>query len=214
MTTGLVATQIGLMSLAAGLSLGLSAIALFGGGLLAGGIASSGVAFVATLHSRRRKILEPTLQAFVTGASIVPLAAIIGLLLLTTRLASEAPSILTAYGIVIIAGALSFMILGMLGKIVPFLVWMKAYGPKVGREIVPVATSLSSKALERAWLIAQSIGVPLALAAVWSGSQVLAQIAAWVLTVGGSIYMWNLGRVARHLWRRERPVPPNGIFQT
>jgi hypothetical protein len=214
MTTGLVATQIGLLSLAAGLSFGLNAIALFGGGLLAGGIAASGVAFVATLDSRRRKVLEPTLQAFVAGVSLMPFAAIIGLLLLTTRLAREVPSILTAYGIVIITGVLSFMILGMLGKIVPFLVWMKAYGPKVGRETIPVATALSSKALERVWLIAQSMGVSLALAAVGSGSPVIAQSAAWVLTFGGSVYMWNLGRVARHLWRRERLVPTSEVFQT
>ena len=213
-TTGLIATQIGLLSVASGLSLGSHAAAVIGGSVMAGGIVSSGVAFVATLRSRRRRKLEPTLQAFIAGASLAPVAAVFGLVLLTTRMANESPSVLTAYGVLIIEGALSFVIMGMLGKIVPFLVWMKAYGRRIGREIVPVATSLSSKPLESAWLIAHSMGVSLALAAIWSASPVLARIAAWVLTVGGSIYMWNLGRVARHLWRRERLVPANGIFQT
>ncbi|HUG12228.1 MAG TPA: hypothetical protein VMM36_14520 [Opitutaceae bacterium] len=210
----LVATQIGLVCLASGLATGIQALALVGGVVLAGGIVSSGVAFVATLRSRRRRKLEPTLHAFVVGASMLPVAAILGLVLLSTRVVDKTPSVPTVYGIVIIAGALSFMIMGMLGKIVPFLVWMKAYGPLIGRQSVPVATTLSSKGCECVWMIAQAAGVVLALAAVGSGSHALAWTAAWVLTLGGAIYMWNLGRVARHLWRRGPFVPAALTFQT
>ncbi|HEY5552330.1 MAG TPA: hypothetical protein VIK52_10610 [Opitutaceae bacterium] len=213
-TGGLVATQVGLVCLASGLVFGVHAVALFGAGVLAGGIVSSGVAFFATLHSRRRKKLEPSLTSFAIGAALVPVAAIFGLILLATRVANETPSVVPAYGIVIIAGALSFVVMGMLGKIVPFLVWMTAYGPKVGRQKVPVAAALSSKACERAWLIAHAAGVALAVVAAANGSAVGARIAAWILTAGGLIYFWNLVRVARHLLRRGPFAPVTPVFQT
>jgi hypothetical protein len=203
---GLVASQAGLVCLASGLVAGLHSLALVGGCVLAGGVASSGVAFVATLRSRRRKKLEPSLVAFVCGAALIPVTAIFGMVLLTTRVADEFPSLVSAYGLVIIAGALSLVVLGMLGKIVPFLVWMTAYGPKVGKERVPAAPTLSSRELERTWIVAHVAGVVLAVAAVWIGSGAAAKAAAWTLSVGGTLYLWNFARTARHLVARWRPV--------
>jgi len=203
---GLIASQVGLVCLVSGLLGGLHGLALAGGSLLSGGVASSGVAFVATLRSRRRRKLELPLIAFVIGAAMALVAASIGVVLLADSSSSASLSIQVIYGIVIITGALSVMILGMLGKIVPFLVWMTAYGPKVGKERVPVATALSSRELERMWIVAHVAGVVLAVAAVWIGSGALARVTAWLLTIGGSLYFWNFGRIARHLVVRWRPA--------
>jgi hypothetical protein len=145
-------------------------------------------------------------MAFVLGAVMVLIAAAIGVGLLFVPPSMTSLAIQVIYGVVIIAGALSLMILGMLGKIVPFLVWMAAYGPKVGRERVPVATALSSRELERSWIVAHIAGVVFAVAAVWIGSGVVAQAAAWMLTIGGALYLWNFGRITRHLVARWRPA--------
>ena len=200
--TGLIATQIGLLTLAPGLGLEIRVLAIVGAGLLAIGIAASGIALVSTLMSRRRARLEVPLCAFLTGAGTVPVLTAFGLAVVASP-RPVPPGYVSVYGIGIIMGALGLMLLGMLGKIIPFLVWITSYGSRVGKEPVPAATSLPAKTLERAWLVAHVAGVLLACAAAGSASKPLATAAAWTLAAGGAMYLSNAGRVARHLFLRR-----------
>src|SRR4026209_407587 len=53
------------------------------------------------------------------------------------------------YAVLVIVGALLPVIAGLMCKIVPFLPWMRAYGPKVGRGPTPAAGALARPRLER-----------------------------------------------------------------
>ncbi|MCU0793833.1 MAG: hypothetical protein MUE42_13505, partial [Opitutaceae bacterium] len=64
---GLGAAQTGLVLLTTGLALSWAAVTWAGAGLLAGGIFCSGIELAATLRSRRKRVLEPGLQAFAAG---------------------------------------------------------------------------------------------------------------------------------------------------
>lgn len=201
---GLIATQVGLPFLATGLGLEWRVLAIAGAGIIAAGVGASGIGFVATLKSRRRARLELPIRSFVIGAALAAAAVVFGIVMLASPGAAQ-PQLPSAYGFVLIAGALSLMILGMLGKIVPFLVWMKAYGPKVGRGPVPVATSLSSKPLERAWLSFHIAGLVLLSVAIALASSRLALAGSWVLAAGGAALLSNMTMIARHL-TRSRPT--------
>ncbi len=199
---GLFATQAGLALLGSGLALGLRPLVLVACAVILPSLACTAFAFCATLATRRRRKLEPGLLAFVLGMTLLGAAALLGAVLVMVDIPPEKLfAAATAYGLVIVVGGLGLTIIGMLGKILPFLVWMKAYGPLVGREPVPVATTLSSKALEHAWLAAHLAGLlGLALgaasSAVWP-----ARIGGVLLALAAALSLANSARVLRHLRR-------------
>jgi hypothetical protein len=197
-TAGVILAQSGLLALAPALALGARGATVAGALLLAGGIGASAVAFVATLRNRRRRVLEPGVKAFALGAALLAAGAAGGLALVLTRAGEAAPAAV-AYGVVVVAGALSFMVLGMLCKIVPFLVWMKTYGPRAGRQRVPLATALGSKPLELGWLVAHGAAVLLLLAGLAAGSPSIVGAAAVLLFAAVLTFLTNIVRIVRHL---------------
>ena len=204
---GLALAQAGLLVLTPGLACGEPPAAILGASLLAAGVGCSGVALVATFRSRRRRVLDAGLKAFALGAALLGTASVTGVVLAIVRLPDEMTlTTAAAYGVALIAGALGFMIPGMLCKIIPFLVWMKVYGPRAGRQPVPQATTLGSRGLEHAWIAAHAIALVVVLAAVFTKSPDLAASGAALLALSGLIFLSNVTRILRHLLRPETPV--------
>lgn len=197
---GLVLVQLGLIVLAPGLALGLRAVGVAGALLVLAGLGCSAVAFRATLRARRRQVLDPGVTGFSLGAAVLGLAGLGGLLLAVSPRITliGAP---TAYGVTIVAGALSLMVMGMLCKIVPFLVWMKVYGPRAGRQPVPLASSLGSRPLETTWLWFHGAAlVALAAGVIWNRSA-LTTLGGGVFAVAVALFLADMIRVFRHLLR-------------
>ncbi|AHF92693.1 hypothetical protein OPIT5_23175 [Opitutaceae bacterium TAV5] len=219
---GLSGTQAGLLLLAPGLAWRIECLGHAGALALAGGMVCSGLALRATLASRRRRVPEPGIRAFVTGAGLLAAATVAGIALVFMPGGTE-PWLRTisAYGILVIAGGLSLTILGMLCKIVPFLVWMRTYGPRVGRQPVPVATSLSSRRLEKGWYAAHLAGVALLVAGVFAASPTVVAAGSLALAAGAGLFLANMLRVVAHLWRPQTgltasahpAVSPSGILK-
>lgn len=204
---GLGLTQAGLLVLTPGLACSRPVVTIAGAGLVAAGVGASAVALVTTFRSRRRRVLDAGLKAFALGAALLGTATVAGVVLAMVRLPDE--TVLTAsavYGVALIAGALSFMILGMLCKIIPFLVWMKVYGPRAGRQPVPQATALGSHGLEQAWIATHGIALVVVLVAVCTRSHSLAVMGAALLAVAALIFLSNVARILRHLLRPGTPV--------
>jgi hypothetical protein len=199
---GLIATQCGQIALAPALTWGWTWAGWMGAALLTGGVVCSGVALVATLGARRRRRLEPGLLAFMIGAVLLGVALATGLTL--RAIDGVWPQVVTSYGLVIVPGALSLMVLGMGCKIVPFLVWMRAYGPKVGKEPVPLATALASRKFEYSWLAAHMVGLAVLIVAVIAANAFLAGAGAWLLAAGGLVLLINFAGVFAHLRTTKR----------
>lgn len=197
---GLALAQLGLIVLAPGLALGLRAIGVAGALLVLAGLGCSAVALRATLRARRRQVLDPGVKGFTVGAAVLGLAALGGFLLAvgSGNTPGGAP---TAYGVLVVTGALSLMVMGMLCKIVPFLVWMKVYGPRAGRQPVPLAGSLGSRMLETAWLWLHGAALVALVAGVGWNRSALTTLGGAVFAVAVALFLADMLRVFRHLLR-------------
>ncbi|ATC63536.1 hypothetical protein CMV30_05965 [Nibricoccus aquaticus] len=196
---GLVGTQAGLVGLAGGLVMERSELVWAGAAGIAVGVALSGIELVATLGARRKRRLEPGLKAFVAGAGAVGVSVIVGGVLVWAEPGVAALRGAMGYGVAIIGGAMALMVMGMLCKIVPFLVWMRAYGPKVGRVAVPAAHTLGNAGWERAWLGLHVAGVMALGVGAMMESVVVVSAGAWMLAGGVSFFAMNAARVLGHL---------------
>ncbi len=199
---GLLATQVGLPLLVGGLAFGEPLTLRLGTGLVLGGLCASGLALTATLRSRRRRVLDPGVRAFVLGVTFLAVAAAWGGMLVFGWVpAGRLAAATWTYGALAVGGGLSLCVLGMLCKILPFLVWMKAYGPRVGREPVPVATALASRKLEYSWLVAHVGGIALLAGGLLAEAVTATLLGGVVLVAGVACYLASAARVAAHLWR-------------
>ena len=152
-------------------------------------------------------MLEPGIRAFILGAALLVAAAAVGLILLSgSGFTALSLRLISAYGIVIIPGALGLMVLGIVCKIVPFLVWMRAYGPRVGRQPVPAAPTLASLPLERIWLSGHLIAIALIVIAEVSDSGRFAALGTGTLAAAAGAYLVNISRILMHLRPDGRPV--------
>jgi hypothetical protein len=202
---GFVLVQAGLVVLAPGLAVGLRAVGVAGALLVVAGLGCSGVALRATLRARRRRLLDPGVKGFSLGAVLLGLAGLGGLLFAVSP--GHAPGgAATGYGIAVIAGALSLMVMGMLCKIVPFLVWMKVYGPQAGRRPVPLAGSLGSRTLETGWLWLHGTALATLVAGVVSERAAVATWGGAALAAAMALFLADMLRVFSHLLRPRAGV--------
>jgi hypothetical protein len=207
---GLLATQAGLIALIPALvwekdlPLGLSAIAI------CAGVALSGWELASTLAARNKRGLVAGLRGFVAGAALFVGAAAGGLILALPGnwTGVRSPKWAMLYGLVALLGGLAPMVLGMLCKIVPFLVWLRVYAPLIGRRRTPPATGLATPSLERAWLLLHGIGLGGLAAGVLAGNDLLLRLGAWVFLVGIGSLLINFGIVLSHLWHAREPCIP------
>ena len=107
------------------------------------------------------------------------------------------------YGFLALFGFVGWAILGMLYKILPFLVWYRAYAAEIGRSKVPVLHEMYSHPLQALGYWTYAIGLAATALAMAAGSEPLVQ-ASWLLIVASvAVFLVNAGRILRHLVRRQ-----------
>jgi hypothetical protein len=132
-----------------------------------------------TYRLRHRKVLElntsGSLPAFAFLGVSVPMFAL--------ALAFRAePKIVTAIGYLFVFGWLTGLGLAQLLKIVPFLTWIEAFGPLLGRRPTPRLGDLVSERRAAVWLSIFYVAVVLAAAAIAGGSDQAFRVAAVLQT--------------------------------
>lgn len=199
---GLWCSQIGLLVLTPALAWHRGWISFAAAALILIGLASSGYALRLTLATRKKRQLDHGVRAFAFGGVALVCAAAAGLWLLapSTR-AGSMPGGMSAnvYGVWLIGGGLLPAIAGMLNKIVPFLTWMRAYGPKVGRMPTPPATSLSHPHLERLALLGIGAAIVLFTIGAWTTVDLWLDVGGAVLGLSVTTYLFNMARILKHL---------------
>jgi len=171
------------------------------GALLVAAAVLGHLAWVAEIaRARRRPALDWGLRFVLTGAACLLPATALGLGLAFDVLGG--PRLALAYAVVALGGWISLTIVGMMLKIVPFLVWYRVYAPQVGRAAVPTLAQLARPALEGLawWLLTGGVlGLAAALAA---GSAAWIRAAGAVLTLGALAFAATLGATLQHLRAR------------
>jgi hypothetical protein len=199
---GLWSSQLGLLTLAPALAWHLGWLSVFAGFVIFAGLASTASALRRTLATRKKRQLDLGVAAFLRGGVTVLVTAIVAVWLAApSTAAGSMPGGLSAnvYGVLLLLGALLPVIAGMMNKIVPFLTWMRAYGPKVGRAPTPPATSLSNARLETWAMRALGLALIPFLMGAWTLQLGWLQAGAVLLAVGAAAYLANMVLILKHL---------------
>jgi len=116
------------------------------------------------------------------------------LTLLTTQLEN-------VYGFLAFVGVVTFAVLGMLYKVVPFLVWYASYSKAIGRSKVPSLAELYSPALQAVGYSVFIAGLLLTSVAMALGHEPCVRTGCIVLFVSSVVLVTNMGKVLAHLIR-------------
>ncbi len=208
---GLWLAQGGLLVLAPALAWHLAFLAFAGAAAIVAGVFSSAWGLARALDTRKKRRLDPGVRVFLLGAIVLCIAAVAGLALLAPGTPwGSAPGGFGAmtYAVLVLGGGLLPCIAGMLCKIVPFLTWMRAYGPKVGRGPTPAAGALTQPRLEAAAFALQIAALVPLLIGTWLLHPVWLGVGAWILFAGVLLFLGDMAGVMRHLWRPVTVVAP------
>jgi hypothetical protein len=200
---GLWFSQIGLLGLVTALAAGEGYTTAFCAALIVAGMALSAWTLRRALATRKKRTLDPGVVAFLSGSAVLVATAVMGVFLAwpTTPWSSVPGGFgATVYGVALFVGGLLPAIAGMMCKIVPFLTWMRAYGPKVGRVPTPAAGALTHPRLEWAAFPGMGIAAVLLAAGAWLLSSTLLTAGAWLLAAAVALFLVDMTAVLKHLW--------------
>lgn len=207
---GLWLSQFGLAGLAPALVWRIGEAGVVAAAAIAAGVICSGIGLRRALATRKKRAFDPGISAFLFGGVVVGLTALAGVVLVVPGTPwGSTPGGFGAmpYGLLAILGGLLPCIAGMMCKIVPFLTWMRAYGPRVGRGPTPAAGALTRPRLERWGLSLQALAVLPLLIGAWQLDASWLIAGAWLLAVGVTLFVTDMLGVLHHL-RRAAASPP------
>ena len=180
---------------------------LVAGTLAVAAAAGAHVAWVCEMAwGRKRPGLDWGLRFVLTATVFLAPAVVLGVALATDRLAG--PRVALAYAVVMLGGWISLTIVGMMLKIVPFLVWYRAFSPRAGREPVPTLAQLSWPRAEGLAYVLLTGGVVLLAATVLLGEAAGIRAAGVLLALGSLAFAAALARVLGYLSGRTQAWSP------
>lgn len=146
---------------------------------------------------RRRPALDWGLRFVLTGGLFLVPATALGLAFAFD--VAGGPRLGLAYAVLALGGWVTLTIVGMMLKIVPFLVWYRVYGPRVGRSAVPTLAQLSWPAGERATYVLLTAGTAALALAVGAGDAGAVRATGAVVAAGAVVFTAVIARVLHHL---------------
>lgn len=201
---------VGVPAVVAGL-LGVPGLLTLGALAVTAAVAGHVIRVARMLGEHKRPALDWGLRFALTGTAFLLPSTALGWALALDLVSGPRPAL--AYAVLALGGWVSLTIVGMMLKIVPFLVWYRVYAPHVGRMQVPTLARLSSPAMESVAYAMLTSGTILLAAAVAVGQPVAISLAGLALTLGALAFGGALARVLYHLAPGQgaaRPVAPLG----
>ncbi len=180
-------------------------------GIVIMGLLMYGFEIAAIVRARRRHTLDWGIRAFLAAqACLVPVAGLGLFLSWPTMVLTEMTGRLeNAYGFLAILGVLGLGILGMLHKILPFLVWFAAYGREIGRARTPSLQEMQCASLQAGTFLSWLTGLAICLAGILLGSDGLARMGLILLALALGLFATNALRILGHLVRPKlAPMSP------
>jgi hypothetical protein len=174
--------------------------ALFGAAAVAAHLAT----ILTMVRTGKRPRLDYGLRFVLAGAAHLAPAAVLGVALAAG--VSSGPRAALAYGVLALGGWASLTIVGMMLKIVPFLVWYRVYGPRAGRGSVPTLAQLSWSGGEAVAFATLTPGMAVLALAAALGDVTLLRLAGTLVALGAVAFGVTLARVLSHLM----PARANG----
>jgi hypothetical protein len=132
-----------------------------------------------------------------TGSAFLIAACVMGLALAFDVLSG--PRAALAYAVLALGGWVSLTIVGMMLKIIPFLVWYRVYSLQAGRAPVPTLAQLGWPAAEGVAYVLLTGGVACLAVALAIGNAMLIGAAGAVLAAGALCFAATIARVLHHM---------------
>jgi len=180
--------------------------------VIVAGLAIYGLELRGILRARKRPALDGGLRQFLTAAGLLVPVSLVGLVLSWPGLPLTAftGQLETLYGTLALLGVVSFAILGMLYKIVPFLVWYGRYSREVGRRPVPSFSQLYSERLQTASFWLYLAGLVALGASILTATPAGVRAGALILTASVTLFALNVARMLAHFFKPSaaEPTPP------
>jgi hypothetical protein len=113
-------------------------------------LALYGLEVLAILRARKRRVLDWGIKTFLTAVGFLLPLSLLALVLSWPSLPLNGftGQLENLYGFLALAGFISFALIGMLYKIIPFLVWFGTYSTRVGHSKVPTLAELYCERLQ------------------------------------------------------------------
>ncbi|MFT3829031.1 MAG: hypothetical protein QM691_04910 [Opitutaceae bacterium] len=163
---------------------------------------------IIVMFTRRLRAPDWPMRTFFVGVAMLAPSGLVGaaaLLGMENRWLPSHPA--PALFALVVFGVLTPCILGMAGKIVPFLAWQWRYSAHIGRARVPLVTELFRPALLRLQLLATVPGCAVLLGGVWLESTPLLRLAAAGQLLSALALAVNVAGLLPHLLRpRIQPL--------
>jgi hypothetical protein len=148
-------------------------------------------------RDRKRPALDWGLRFVLTGSAFLVAAGTVGLGLAFDLLSG--PRAALAYAVLALGGWVSLTIVGMMLKIIPFLVWYRVYSPQAGRAPVPTLAQLGWPAVEGLAYALLTGGVAALAATLAVGDARLIGAAGMILAAGALCFAAAVARVLYHM---------------
>jgi hypothetical protein len=177
-------------------------------GLVVLALAVYGWELLAIVRARKRGPLDWGVRSFLTAiALLVPLSAV-GLVLSWPSLPMTlfTGQLENAYGFLGLIGVVSFAIVGMLYKIIPFLVWFGTYSKHIGKLRVPALAEMYSARLQMIGYWLYLAGLSVSIAGILQSSMPVVRWGAVLLAGAIGTLLLNIGVILSH-WLRPRVMP-------
>lgn len=171
--------------------------------VIAGGLLLYGLEVRAILRARKRVKMDWGIRQFLVALLLLIPTAVLGLVLSWPQLPLTALTgqLENLYGLLAVLGVVSFAILGMIYKVVPFLVWFGRYSGEVGRHKVPNLADMYSTRVQVAGFWTYLAGLTIAGAGTVTGSELVVRLGCLVLLGSLLLLGVNLGLIFKHLFR-------------
>jgi len=164
----------------------------------------------AILRARKRRPLDWGMKYFLTAASLLAPLSVLAVILSWPGLPLTpfTGQLENLYGLIGLVGVISFAILGMLYKILPFLIWFESYGKEIGRSKVPALAEMYSEPWQVAgyWLFL--VGLLTTSLATLGGNAAFVRVGCAVLALSLATFAVNVRNILTH-WIRPKLVSLN-----
>jgi hypothetical protein len=146
-----------------------------------------------SLRHRRRRRSDPSLHFWSTALAVAPLCGLLG----AVAFLVPDPRWSVLLGWIALFGWAGMIVHGMLGRIVPFVLWLHRMAPRVGEAEVPSVRGLLPDACTRGGFALHATTLALGAAAIALRSDALARVAGALLLATGFALFASLALACR-----------------
>ena len=164
---------------------------------------------VAILRARKRRTLDWGIKYFLTAVALLLPLSVLAVVLSWPSLPLNAftGQLENTYGFLGLIGVVSFAIIGMLYKIVPFLVWFGKYSRHIGRSQVPALADLYSARLQALGYWSYLGGLAVTCVSIVFSSEFGVRWGCTLLGLSIASLAINVARMLAHFFKpRLRPL--------